>query len=258
MNTHTPLKLSLLSIAPDLPLYHVGPSLDLGPLPALFYFALSGADSLSLDPFNQPAQYLQGRMIRIFSLTLPGHEEGLLAANALSLWAEDMRKGIDRIGLFLDQVAQAMDFIIEKKFADPKKMGVMGLSRGGWIALHAAARNANLRFVLGFAPLTQLKLLKEFASLQESPLLNQFNIESLAPLLCTRRIRFYIGNRDTRVGTQECFDFTMRLSEEAAKHGIRTPSVELFITPSIGRDGHGTSPETFREGALWIADGLER
>ena len=54
--------------------FFVGPSLEKGPLPTLIYFALSAEDSLQCDPFNRPVQFLEGLPLRIFSITLPGHE----------------------------------------------------------------------------------------------------------------------------------------------------------------------------------------
>ena len=40
-------------------IYHVGPPLELGPLPTFFYFALSGEESLTLNPYNQPVSFLR-------------------------------------------------------------------------------------------------------------------------------------------------------------------------------------------------------
>ena len=250
-------KLAALSVTPDLPLFHIGPALDHGPLPAFFYFALSGPDSLCLDPFNQPVQFLSGKMIRIFSMTLPGHEANLPEENAMRLWAEDMARGMDPIGSFLDSVSEAVAFAIRERFIDPEKMGVGGISRGSFIASHVAARDKRFRFLLGFAPLTRLSSLKEFSSMQEYPLVNSLDVEHLSSSLAERHSRFYVGNRDMRVGTRSCFDFSMSLVEAAHAHKIRTPQVECFITPSIGRDGHGTSLESFQQGASWMANCLQ-
>ncbi len=156
---------SAITVAPDVTLYHTGPALDHGPLPSFFYFALSGPDSLTLDPFNQPVQFLHGQMIRIFSLTLPGHENDLPAKEAMNLWAEDIAKGTDCVGNFLDTVQMAVDFAIRERFADPHKLATGGLSRGGFIAAHLAARDPRFRFLLGFAPLTRLSRIKEFAEM---------------------------------------------------------------------------------------------
>lgn len=245
---------SALTVAPDITLYHTGPALDHGPLPSLFYFALSGPDSLTLDPFNQPVAALQGRMIRIFSLTLPGHENGLPATEAMSLWAEELAKGADRISPFLDTVQLAIDFAIRERFVDTAKMAAAGLSRGALIAAHAAARDERFRFLLGFAPLTRLSALKEFAPLKGHPLVHSFDLTHQAPRLSDRHTRLYIGNHDTRVGTRACFDFAMALVEHKKTH--HAPQVELIITPSLGRDGHGTAPETFQQGAAWLANSI--
>jgi esterase FrsA len=251
------IAISALSVAPDITLYHTGPCLDFGPLPSLFYLALSGPDSLTLDPYNQPIQFLRGKMIRIFSLTLPGHENGLAAKDALKVWAEDLFYGRNCIENFLDQAEQAVAFAIRERFIAPDKMAIAGLSRGGLFAFHLASRLEQFRFILAFAPITKLNKAKEFEALQEHPVVKNLDAEALTENLCDRHIRFYIGNDDTRVGTHSCFDFAMSLVAMAHRKKIRPPQVELFITPSIGHMGHGTSPEIFSQGAHWIADVLK-
>ncbi len=244
--------IAALQAAPDVTLYHSGPALDHGPLPSFFYFALSGPDSLTLDPFNQPVQFLQGKMIRVFSMTLPGHEANLPATGALSIWANDFEKGIDPIGQFLDSASIALDFAIREKFVDPSRIAVGGLSRGGLIAAHFAARAEKIKFLLGFAPVTKLRYVKEFSHIKEHPLVTSYNLENLSESLAERHTRLYIGNCDTLVRTHSCFDFAMSLVAKAEEKKIRSPQVELFITPSIGRMGHGTPPEIFQQGADWV------
>jgi len=247
-----------LTVAPDISLYHSGPALDHGPLPSFFYFALSGPDSLCLDPINQPVQFLHGKMIRVFSMTLPGHENNLPATEALTLWAEDISRGIDCIGNFLDKAATAIDFAIKEKFADPSKIAAGGLSRGGFIASHVAARDERIRHLLAFAPLTKLRKAKEFSQMQDHPLVRSLDLEHLSESLCNRHVRIYIGNRDMRVGTRSCFDFAMSLTEKAHEKKIRTPQIEMIMTPSVGQHGHGTSPESFAQGSDWLATNLSK
>ena len=214
-----------LAVRAGITLYHTGPALDHGPLPSIFYFSLSGPDSLCQDPYNQPVQFLAGKMIRVFSLTLPAHEEPLSPHDALGLWAEDFAKGTDCLQAFIDQVHIALDFAIQKQFVDPDRVAVAGLS-------------------------------KEFSHLQDNPLVLSYDAVSIAPLLADRSIRFYIGNRDTRVSTKACFDLTMAITEKAHQAHIRSPRVELIISPSVGQMGHGTPPEIFRQGAAWLEEHL--
>ena len=239
---------SAITVSPDITLYHTGPALDHGPLPTLFYFAISGPDSLILDPYNQPVQFLQGEMVRIFSMTLPAHEGNLAPSDAMGIWAEDFKKK-NFLVPFLESVQTAIDFAIRERFIDPKHMAVGGLSRGAFIAAHVAARDPRFRFFLGFAPLTHLKKIQEFQNFPNVPWMEALDLIYLADLLADRHIRLYIGNHDTRVGTQECFDFAMALVKKK-KQPIS--QVELIMTPSIGKMGHGTSPEIFKQGAQWI------
>ena len=48
----------------------------------------------------------------------------------------------------------------------------------------------------------------------------------------------------------------LSLSTEAIKQGIRSPQMELLLTPPIGYKGHGTSPDIFYSGSLWIKEKL--
>ncbi len=246
-----------LHVHPDITLYHSGPPLDLGPLPSFFYFSLSGTDSLCLDPFNQPVQFLQGQMIRVFSMTLPGHENGLPATEAIQLWAEDYAHKKDPINEFLKSFDKALDFAIENQFVNPEKMAVGGLSRGGFIALHAAAREPRLKYVVAFAPITELHKVKEFAPLQDDPKVRSLDAIHLSPALSHTHIRIHIGNRDTLVSTPSSFEFAMSVVEEAHKKNLRSAKMEYFLHPSIGHKGHGTPPEIFRQGADWIASSLK-
>lgn len=242
-----------LHVAPDVTLYHTGPALDHGPLPSIFYFALSGPDSLCLDPYNQPVQFLQGQMVRFFSMTLPGHENDLPATGAMSIWASDMAKGENRIESFLQDTQIAIDFAVKEKFADPNRIAAAGLSRGGLIAAHLTARDKRFRHLLGFSPLTRLGIIREFKNLHDNKIANGLDMIHLAEKLSDRHIRFYIGNEDTRVGTRECFDCVMAIVK---KKQSRSAQVELLIYPSIGQMGHGTPPEVFKEGILWVANSI--
>ncbi len=59
-----------------------------------------------------------------------------------------------------------------------------------------------------------------------------------------------------RVSTEHCFSFIHHLAYAAKENRISTSPIELFIGPSIGFQGHGTSPEVFKRGADWIKQEL--
>lgn len=229
---------------------YVGPHLDEGPSKALFYFALSGEDSLVRDPFNQPVQFLEGSPIRIFSMTLPAHEDKLPPENAMNVWAERMKEGKQVLPPFIEKAAECVR-VLEETFLGGT-CGVAGLSRGAFIASHVAAHCPQVTHILGFAPLTRLTHNKEFIGEEAESLA----LIRLCPKLFDRKIRFYIGNHDTRVGTHNAFELIEALAQEAHQKRIRSSPIELIIGPSIGYQGHGTSPEVFKAGAEWIKQEL--
>lgn len=221
----------------------VGKEFSEGKMPALFYFSLSAHESLSLAPYNSPVELLQDEPMRIFSFTIPGHEEGLDKFEAMNHWAKNDPK---LIWDFIESTCQTIDFLIENEIVDPQKAALAGLSRGGFLAAHIAAKLKKIPTLLGFAPITKLTALTEFSSKPEFETLNlDHQIEGLCLL---KNIRFYVGNNDSRVDTDECYQFIRKLGSQKK----RNLSVELFITESIGRFGHGTSAETFKEGSLWL------
>jgi esterase FrsA len=225
----------------------IGPPLEKGPLPAVFYFALSANDSLYLDPYNQPANFLNNGEMRVFSVTLPGHDI-LPATEALSFWSTEVKKDHDVLDKFTTQIADYIQELIDKQLIVPEKFGVMGLSRGVFIAAYVAAKLPQIPYILGFAPLTRLEHIVEFHGMD----VDRWNLIHLADKLYNRSIRFYIGNHDMRVGTENSFELISLLAETAYQNQIRSSPIELIVSPSIGRHGHGTSPEIFRQGTDWL------
>lgn len=228
----------------------LGPPLEQGPLPAVFYFALSAKDSLHLDPFNQPAKFLSDYPLRVFSLTLPGHH--LPPTEALNDWAKEIGKGRDVIAEFVEEAVSVIEDLIAKNVIAKGKCAAMGLSRGGFIACHVAAKTEQISTILGFAPLTRLDYAKEFEGMNVS----SFNLVHLVDALAGRTVRFYIGNRDMRVGTSNCFHFISALTDAAYSKKNRSLPIELIVGPSIGHQGHGTAPHVFKNGADWLAQHL--
>lgn len=237
-------------------IYFRGPAKEAGPLPALFYFALTGAESLTLHPFNQPVQCLVSKKLRVFSLTLPGHGPDLDPTKAMSYWARHMEEGDDVIGQFLDDAKQQLNFLIDEEYIDPAKVGVAGLSRGAFIATQLAANTRRIQAILGFSPVTRLSTLKEFSSPTAAALAHHYDLVNVVESLSNKILRYYVGNYDKRVDTRSCFDTVTAVVDAAIAQQIRSPKIELILFPSIGHRGHGTPPEVFADGARWMENVL--
>lgn len=241
-----------------LPLFYVGPDLSHGPMPTVLYFALSAKESLITDPFNQMVSYLRHHPVRIFSCDLPFHGPDLPATDALKHWAQELTLGHNVIQGFLHKIILSLEHLKGQHLIDPKKTVAAGLSRGAFIATHVAARLPWVSTLLGFAPLTKICYAKEFHTLQNHPDLDLLDLSHLIPSLTSKTLRYYISNRDVRVGTKECMQFIVDLAEAAHENKVRSPQIELLVTPPIGHQGHGTSKEVFEEGARWILSHLEK
>lgn len=243
------MNLSTLKVSDTLTFSILGPPLSAGPLPTVFYFALSAQDSFQTDPYNQPARFLACDQIRLFTATLPGHEEGLKPENALHVWAEKMSEDPHYLTRFFEDVKNGIDKLLEQNLIPEGKLGAIGLSRGCLIASHIAALCPEIRTLCGFAPLTRLSHAKEF---QNGPDASAYDLQHLTPKLYDRTIRFYIGNLDKRVGTEYTFELVQTLAKEAKTHRIHSPPIEMVIGPSIGYQGHGTGPQVFQAGVNWM------
>lgn len=214
--------------------------------PAFIYFALTGENSLELDPYNQPVQFLEGYPINIYSWSLPAHGPNLNERDAMRLWYESWEKGEDPIKPFLTESLNRIDRLISSGEFDPEKIALGGLSRGGYASLRLAAVDSRIKTIVCYAPLTSPSKLDEFGGKSFAP------VENEVEKLIQKNIWLSIGNADTRVGTESAFNFVHKLALKNIEKGVRSPQVELHIKPSIGYRGHGTSPETFRQGIDWL------
>jgi len=240
--------------------FYKGPSPELGMLPAVFYFALSAEQTLEMPPYNAPVAFFDTRC-RIFSVTLPAHGESPMEHHAIKAWGEEIAKGSYILEEFMDLVVKAIYFLVEQNIVDPEAIAFAGLSRGALIATHMAAKIKEARFLLGFAPLTFLNDLEEYQIYKEHThvqlRLDRLNLLSLTEKLShLHGLRFYIGNRDTKVGTDNCYHFIRKVAEKGYEKKARHFHIELYITQSIGHKGHGTAPSTFQEGSSWLKQHL--
>lgn len=249
------MQLKTAPLDTPLPLFYIGPDLEEGcHLPCVIYLALSAKETLLIDPFNQPAAYLHPHPLRVFSVDLPFHGESLPATEGMKRWAEEYVKGNDLLSEFLDKLESSLNTLFTH--INPSQVAIMGLSRGGFIASHIAARIERITKIALYAPLTYLPGCLEFADLKESPLVEHLNLSPLTPLLAHKKIKVLIGNRDLRVSTDLCYQWIRSLVDTAFSSNIKSAPIEMALKPSIGYMGHGTSKETFEEGALWILSQL--
>ncbi|WP_053331863.1 hypothetical protein [Criblamydia sequanensis] len=225
-----------------------GPSLEAGIKPLFLYFALSKEASLKEPPFNRPITTLKEnyKTVRLASVSLPFHNPKYPIEDAMSSWSQAFKDDPDFLNHFIENLKEAVLFLIAKGIVSKERLGFGGLSRGGYIAGRLASL-IKAKALLVYAPLTELTFLSELKEIQ-----NKTHLKNYSKDLGEIEVRAYIGNRDQRVGTRNCFDWIESIVEEQYKDSIRSPKVELILSPSIGHKGHGTPPFVFDAGAHWM------
>jgi len=229
----------------DLDIGYIGKDLNEGSQHTCLYFALSKQASLGQDPFNQFPNFLEKMDTRVFSITLPFHQEVF----ELEPWKEDLLHNQSQLLAFLQKMVRFCHLLVEKQLVKGS-IEVAGLSRGGLVALHLARQCSFIKNVVCFAPLLDLEEVFQ----QEHPRLNQLNALHLIDHLIEKNIRIHIGNLDTRVNTQKSVDLILQIAKKAFDKKIRGFDHEIFIKESIGHMGHGTSQQTFEMGAKWLKE----
>jgi esterase FrsA len=238
----------------DLNFSYFGPDLFWGPMPTVVYFSIDAHSSLCVDPFNQPVMPMANHSMRVFSIDLPEHGNDLDPHTAISRWAQHYQQGHPILEEFINKLSRFIDYLAHENVID-HRLGVMGLSRGAFMAAHLLHKNNKIKHLVGFAPLTDLRKTKEFHEMPQD-LSIPAPISALKESLIQASIKFFIGNQDTRVSTHRALETLLTLCDLAQQQGIKSPQIESIIYPSIGHMGHGTPPHIFEEGALYMVKKL--
>ena len=220
------------------------------PLPVLIYFTTSLEGSLQNPDYAKLGWMLAANGFLVVSLDVPCHglDKGP-ERNELSCWARRLENGDDFLKAFTSRVSKVLTHLVEKGHADPSRVIAAGVSRGGFIASHVAAGDARVSGLVALAPVTDLLELREFENLSTLPLANRIALNRIADGLAGRAVFIWIGNHDTRVGTDACLSFARALVQASIAAG-RKADVELHMVPS---EGHRSNESTYSEAAGWIS-----
>ncbi len=214
----------------------LGPTEDVGPLPALIYFTMSHRDSLLQPPYNQVLIPLLSAPVRLFSWDLPYHPPGVEPNAGIHAWTEAVGRKEDFMTPFIEQSLSHLNDLKEKNLLIPGSTLTAGLSRGAYAAFLLAAASVDISGTVAFAPLIDF---------------HGHNLASHAHQLASKWIRGFVSFHDTRIHTEKVTSFFQDLSDK--KHRVSKPDIELTLYPSIGYQGHGTPENVFIEGGQAIS-----
>ena len=235
-------------------IFFTGPPLEEGPLPAIFYFALTGEQSLTLSPINAPAAFLNLKNVRTFSWSLFAHREEVDSKESIKQWTQALKEELNFVEAFIKKAKSVLDFLLENQWVLPEAVAVCGLSRGGFLASHWAAQDSRVLAVVAYAPLINVHTRGLFAELSNSTLAQSLDLLHLKEKLTHKHICYYTGNNDQMTGTLPVMELVKSISHCAHLQRIRSPDIQLIVTPSIGHKGHGTAPHVFYSGTEYIME----
>jgi alpha-beta hydrolase superfamily lysophospholipase len=219
------------------------------PAPTVFFFGGAIADSLT-QPHYQDAIDGLGPAVFKVTMDLPGHGSDKRPDEPASLqaWRHRLDRGEDLTGEFVRRASPVLDYLVEAKLTDPARVAVFGTSRGGFMAFHFAAQDPRVRYIAGFAPVTDLLALREFFEMPGKERARAIAARQLADRLHDRSVWITIGSTDDRVDTNRAIEFTQRVVEAADARGAR-PRIELHVEPS---EGHRAPDGAYGSAARWL------
>ncbi len=226
------------------------------PAPTLLVFSASIENALEDPYYRQCGNALAEQGYLCVSVDLPGHgndhQEG--EPGGLSTWRVRSDQGKDFVSPFTAQVRAVLDHLIEAGYTDADRIAACGTSRGGFMALQATAAEPRIRATAAFAPVTELKTLREFHGATNREHVDSLSLDAKAGQLVGRSLWLVIGDRDERVGTDDTIAFARRITTMSLAKS-KPADVTLIVQPEP--KGHTTPAGSPEMAAKWIMERLK-
>lgn len=228
------------------------------PSPTLFIFSNTVERSLGDPDFNRLGLLLRQRKgFILVSLDMPAHGQDRRPGDTktqLAGWRERLAGGEDIVASLMPKVSAVLDALVANGTTDPARVGAYGISRGGFMALHFAAVDPRIKWLVAFSPVTDLLALDEFNGMAGNAQTRALAVVRVASRLAGRPIWMSIGNNDDRVGTDKAIALSRRIVEESLAQG-KLPNVELHI---YATRGHSSIPAQHDTAADWWIAQMEK
>jgi dienelactone hydrolase len=187
------------------------------------------------------------------SIDLPCHGLELRKGEPAELagWRHRLEHGADPIADVARRLAAVLDHLVATGRTDASRIAVAGTSRGGFMALHVAARDPRLTCVVAYAPVIDLAALREFAGAESLPAVRAADLHGAAGTLAGRPVWMAIGADDRRVDTRRAVSFAAAVRAATVAAGC-SDRLTLIVDPET--TGHTTPAGAAERSAAWILE----
>lgn len=225
------------------------------PVPTLIVVGSDLESSLTDPAINGIGLSLQKQGVLSVALDIPCHGAALREGERFGLdgWRDRLEQNENFVTGFVKDISEVLDYLIGEGYSDPRRIGMAGTSRGGFMGFHAMAVDERIRCGVAFAPLVELPVLEEFHGLEKHDLANRLALTEVPEKFAGRPIWICIGNNDERVGVDRVIAFTRNIVAASLARS-KPAAVEIHIMHTEGHYTHDTAHE---EAALWLAEKLE-
>ncbi|WP_260956734.1 alpha/beta hydrolase family protein [Pseudomonas citri] len=214
--------------------------------PILVVITTDIAESLS-DKYSDTSITLRnaGYTLIAIDATCHGKDTKNKEPSGLACW--NKRANDSGTDIFLPYIAKLRSVITtvkDKGIADASTIGVLGVSRGGYLAMRVASEIPEVTTVIALAPVTDIFRLSEFRESKAPREL--YSLKANYSTLAKKHIFIQINNDDDRVGTAEALSLITGVTKSENSESVDLMAV---LTP---RKGHSTSEHQMA--AAWALD----
>jgi acetyl esterase/lipase len=171
-------------------------------------------------------------------------------------WRNAWVAGEDRLAQAVEEAKAVVGWCVEHGRAEPGRVVVYGISRGGYLALRLLAADPRIAAAAAIAPVTDWRDLAEFSAEKGRQDLAALTLTRYATALAGKRIFVVIGNADDRVSTLSCCRLFLAL-EEANAGAPRHPSPVEFHCAPMSQPGHVVDDSWRKLAADFLLGGAE-
>lgn len=185
------------------------------------------------------------------SIDLPCHglEHRAGEPKELAGWRHRLERGEDPIAANNRRLSELLDHLVGTGVADPRRIAVIGTSRGGFLAAHFLAHDSRVACGVAYCPVTDLTALTEFQGAEAVPAVRVVALHRIAAALAGRPLWMTIGGDDERVGTDRAIALAADITAAAAADDL-PDRVELRVVAES--PGHSTPAGAAERSAAWV------